>query len=233
MGHGSTPSGSQSAFGVIVEQPFGRAILGICAVGLLGYLLWRVIDAIKDASGKGSDAKGLAVRTATFFKGLVYGVLGLEAMRFALRGSGSGQGGDSSSQHWLGRVMSLPFGKYLAMGVGIGVLIYAVYQLWAAWTAKLSDDLELGRMSSSARSAAIAVSRAGIAARAVVFMIIGYFLLHSAMRSDPGEAKALHGALVSLQDEKYGTLLLVVIGLGLAAYGVYALINARYRRIRV
>lgn len=233
MGTGNTPEGSGAAFGVILQQPFGRFLLGFCAVGLLGYMLWRIIEGVEGASARGSEGKGLAGRIAAVFKGLVYGVLGVEAARFAMRGGGGGRSGDSTSQHWTAKLMELPFGKFLAVAVGCGIIAYGLYQIYNAWKSKLSDDLELGRLEAGARRAAVGVSRAGIAARGVVFVIIGFFLTHAAMQSDPGQARGLGGALSSVQDEKFGTILLIIIGLGLAAYGVYALINAKYRRIHV
>src|SRR5688572_23936883 len=45
----------QGIFQVILEQPFGKFLLGLVALGLLFYAIWRLIQAIKDTENKGHD----------------------------------------------------------------------------------------------------------------------------------------------------------------------------------
>jgi hypothetical protein len=86
-------------------------------------------------------------------------------------------------------------------------------------------------MDASTRQWVRRVCRFGMAARGVVFGIIGLFLLLAAWRNNPGEARGLGGALHSLQEQGYGPWLLGVVALGLVAYGGYQFVLARYRRI--
>jgi hypothetical protein len=57
----------------------------------------------------------------------------------------------------------------------LGVGGYGVYQLYRASAAKLSRQLDLSELSAPAVHWVIAVSRFGLAARGVVFCLIGYF----------------------------------------------------------
>ena len=122
--------------------------------------------------------------------------------------------------------MQQPFGRWLVAAAGIGVVAYGAYQLYAAWDAKLSKRISLGEIDSRVRGKVIAVSRFGIGARGVVFFVIGGSLVIAAFRHNPEAAHATTGALQVMPQP-----LLVLVGFGLAAYGVYALVNAKYRRI--
>jgi hypothetical protein len=62
---------------------------------------------------------------------------------------------------------------------------------------------------------------------------MGLFLILAAFRQEPGEAKGLAGALNTLAEQPYGPFLLGAVAAGLALYGLYMFVEARYRRIVV
>jgi hypothetical protein len=115
--------------------------------------------------------------------------------------------------------------------VAAGVGGYGIYQLYRAARAKLSAQLDRGKASAELGTWVIAVSRFGIAARGLVFIAIGYLLARAATRHDPQRAGGIGDALRTLAG--LGRWPFAGIALGLVAYGVYELLNARYRRIRV
>jgi hypothetical protein len=216
-------AGSQhDAFAFILEQPFGRVLLFAVGLGMCGYVLWRFTSSVMDDEHRGSDAKGVGIRIGSFGRGLIYAVLAIEAIRMAMHRGGGGQGGDAQAQHWTGRLLDAPFGKWLLGAIGLGVVVYGAYQLYAAWDAKLSKRIRLGEVDHRV----ILISRFGIGARGIVFLVIGGSLILAAMRHNPNEAHSTTGALDVLPQP-----LLILVGLGLAAYGVYALVNAKYRRM--
>lgn len=65
-------------------------MLVLVAIGLIGYVIWRFVQAIKDPENKGNDAKGLAVRIAYAVNGLIYASLALSAVQIVM-GTGSGK----------------------------------------------------------------------------------------------------------------------------------------------
>lgn len=225
MGNGST-GGHEDAFALIREQPFGRVLLAVIAAGMIGYVLWRFVSAVTDNEHRGSDVKGIGVRLASIARGLVYSVFAFEVIRMIVKGD-DGESGDSQAVHWAARLMRQPFGRTLLVLVGLSVVAYGAYQLYAAWDAKLSKRLSLGEIDPRVRDKVIMVSRFGIGARGLVFFVIGGSLVIAGLRHDSSEAHSTTGALQGLPQP-----VLVLAGLGLAAYGVYALVNARYRRIR-
>lgn len=232
LGAGGSTRGQKGAFDFIRHQPFGRAILAVIAAGLLGYALWRFIDGLTDSEHRGDDAKAIAVRIGSVARGILYSAIAFEVLRMIVRGSSSAGGGsDANARHWTARLIDEPFGRTLVGLAGLAVVGAAAYQLYKAFTAKLSDRLHLGSIDPSVRRKVVAISRIGIAARGVVFFVIGGSLVLAAIRYDPNAARGTSGALRQLA-QPLGGALLTGVGIGLAAYGVYALVNARYRSIQ-
>jgi hypothetical protein len=202
-------------------------LLWLLAVGLLGYALWRLVQGALDTEGKGDDPKGLAKRAGMVGSGVIYSGLALAAARLAM---GAHDSGGQAAQAWTARLMSIPFGRWLVAGVGIGVLIGGVMQIRRGWLGKLSDTLVQG-ISASQRQLALRAGKLGLIARGIVFLIIGGFLIEAAIRIDASRVRGLSGALETLARQSHGALLLGATALGLAAFGVYSLLLARYRRI--
>jgi hypothetical protein len=71
----------------------------------------------------------------------------------------------------------------------------------------------------------------GFAARGVVFLLIGGFLVLAALQSSSSEVRGLGGALEALQQQPYGWVLLALTAIGLFAFGLFGLVQARYRHI--
>jgi hypothetical protein len=230
FGSGGQTSGSRGVLGTIAGGPFGQILLGIIAVGLFGYALWRFVQAFADPDNQGTDAEGLVKRTGYFVSGVLYAGLGIAAVRLLL-GSGGGGGGGSSADSWTAKLMAQPFGLWLVGIVGAVVIGFGLYQLYKAYKADFFDKLKTAEMSATERKWTKRSGQAGLAARGVVFCIIGVFLIQAALSANPEEARGLGGALDTLAAQPYGPYLLGAVALGLVGYGVYCAVNARYRRI--
>jgi hypothetical protein len=113
------------------------------------------------------------------------------------------------------------------------VIIAAIIQFYQAYTGKFRAELKRREMGGRAESWAIQVGRVGLTARGVVFGIMGIFLLLAAIHANPNEARGLSGALQALEQQPLGALVLGMVAFGLAAYGIYMLVLACYRRISV
>lgn len=229
------PEGSEGALSAILRQPFGRVLLGIVAVGLVGYVLWRLVQAFRDPDREGSDAKGLAKRAGFLLSGLLYAAVALEAVRLSTGwggGGGSGGGGEGNADHWTAMVMSQPLGRWAIGVVGAGVILFGLVEFYRAARAELAKRLNLSGLREAAREQIIRFGRLGLAARGVVFLVIGWFLIQAALQYDPQEARGLAGALGTLQRQPYGPYLLGGVAVGLIAYGAFQLVKARYRVIR-
>jgi predicted transporter len=70
----------------------------------------------------------------------------------------------------------------------------------------------------------------GYIARGIVLIIIGYFLFHAALISNPEEAQGT-GAAFDFLENKFGSLMMGIVALGLVGYGVFTLVKAKYQKI--
>jgi len=225
---GGRTTDTQGALSAIVTQPFGKVLLSLVAIGLIGYVVWRFVQAIKDPEDKGTDTKGILQRIGYAISGIIYAGLALSAVRIIL---GSASGNSNSTQDWTARLLSQPFGQWLVGTVGAFIIGLGFYQFYKAFTTKFRKELNLSELSDTEQKSVKAISRFGLAARGVVFCLIGFFLIQAARKSDAGEAGGLGEALETLQEQPYGAWLLGIVALGLIAYGIYMVMQARYRRI--
>lgn len=229
-GGGGTDGAQQQAFQTILRQPFGRILLILVILGLLAYAAWRFVQATIDPDDEGSDASGVVKRIGFAISGGIhigYALLGWRTM------AGGGGGGGSSAEDWTARLMSQPFGAWLVGITGAVIVAVGLYQFYRAYSAKFQRKLMLNEMSAPERTWSRRLGRAGFAARGVVYLFIGGFLVQAAWRSDPSEAGGLGQALGALLEQPYGAWLLGAVGVGFFAYAVYAGVLARYRRIDV
>jgi hypothetical protein len=228
LGRGGRTTDAEGALRVVHGASFGRVILLIIAVGLVGYALWRVLEAAIDAERRGSSVKAILVRLGHAIRGVLYGLLGLSAFRLAT----SGRSGRSAEdpRRWTAEAFGIPAGEVLVWVAAGGVTAYGLYQFYKAWAPKLSRQLDLSSLPFNVHRWVVGVSRFGIGARGVVFCLIGFFLARAALQHDPSEAGGMRESLRMVAG--LGRWPFVVVALGLVAYGLYELVNARYRRIR-
>jgi hypothetical protein len=229
LGQGGRTTDTGGALRELLQAPYGRTMLIVVAVGLLGYSLWLFVRAATDAEHRGNGAKGVALRVGDAIRGIAHTALALAAFRLA-RGDGDG-GEGGGTRELAGRAMDVPFGEGLVWVAAAAVAGYGLYQLYRSWRSKLGRRLALSELPAGTARWVVAVSRFGIAARGIVFCLIGYFLARAAAQHDPSQAGGLKESLGALAE--VGRWPLAAVGLGLVAYGVYELVNARYRRIQV
>ncbi|HYY56093.1 MAG TPA: DUF1206 domain-containing protein, partial [Pyrinomonadaceae bacterium] len=229
-GAGGETTDTRGALQAIEEQPLGKFALGTVAFGLIGYVVWRWIQAIADTDDKGTGLKGVLIRIGYAGSGLVYAGLAFTAAKILID-VGEPDSSGEVQQHWTARLLSVPYGRWLVGAVGAGVVGFGLYQIYKGLWAKFRKRLKLGQMSYTKKAWATLSGRIGYAARGVVFCIVGNFLVQAALHYNPKEAKGLEGALDTLAGQPYGRWIMGVVAAGLIVYGLYMLVEARYRRI--
>jgi hypothetical protein len=229
MGNGGRPIGSRGALSTLVRQDFGALMLLVIGAGLFGYAAWRLAEAILDPERRGHGAKGVALRASFVARGVFHAALGVQAIRLAI--GSAGKEGEATEQ-WTARVLEAPLGSWLVVATGLSVAGYGLYQLYRAWAAKLSKQLDLSRLSREAGSWLIKVCRMGIGARGVVFAVIGAYLARAGYAHNANKAADTGEALGAIGRQPFGEWMLGAIAVGLIAYGAYEVVQARYRVIR-
>ena len=229
LGQGGRVTDTQGALQEVETASYGQAILFIIAAGLIGYGAWQLVEAVLDPEGRGTGLKGILLRLGFAVRGLFHGLLGITAIRIAL---GDGRGSSANqAPRWTAQAFELPGGELLVWLAAAGIAGYGVYQFYRSWSPKMRRHLRLAELPEGIRRWVLGVSRFGIAARDVVFCLIGLFFLRAAWRHDATQAGGLQESLRTLARLGYWPFL--VVAFGLVAYGVYELVNARYRQINV
>ncbi|MFD1702652.1 DUF1206 domain-containing protein [Methylopila henanensis] len=228
IGVGGSTGGSRSALLVVLEQPFGAALLAAVGAGLVCFAAWRITSAVTDADGRGDSAKGRGVRALQALSGVVYLGLAGTAIGLAAGRGGGGGGEDQAAQDWTAWALAQPLGRWAIAAIGFGVVAGGFGYGWKAWRGDVTKRLSVPP---DAMGWVTAVGRAGYAARGVTFLLIGGFLALAAWRADSEEVRGLGGALQALRAQPYGWVLLGLTAAGLFAFGLFGFVQARYRRI--
>lgn len=233
LGNGGRTTDTKGALSTIAVQPFGKFMLAVVALGLIAYVVWRFVQAIQDPDhrGESNDADDIVRRIGYGMSGLIYASLAFTAIQIVVNANQSASGG-TTKQTWTARLLAQPFGQWLVGIIGAMIIGYGFYQFYKAYKAKFRKKMKLHEMSNTEETWATRAGRLGLAARGVVFVMIGFFAIQAGLQYDSSEVRGLDGALETLTRQPYGAWLLGIVAIGLIAYGIYMFALAEYRRIR-
>jgi hypothetical protein len=217
----------QGAMQQIAQQQYGHLLLLFTAIGLGGYALWRLAQALIGQTpeyGKHSalDRIGAA---GSFLAYTTFCLLAIAVLR--------GTGGNSSAQprKTTAGVLEWPAGRELVAAAGLLFVGIACYQAYLGLSRKFLSYSKTGQISESVLRSFTIVGVVGLVARAIAFALIGIFVLKAARDYSPRDAVGIDGALARLLQHSYGPAALVVVAAGLIVFGVYSVADARYRKI--
>jgi len=225
VGAGGRTANQAGALRTIAQQPFGKVLLILVAVGLAGYALWRFVHALLGHGPEGTDST--LDRVAALGSGVTYALICAIAVEILL---GSGASSGNAKQPTAG-VLGWPAGTWIVGGAGAVLCGVAIYQGYRGISRDFLDDSKTEDMSPAVRTWITWIGTFGHLARMVVFGLVGIFLIKAAVEYNPDKAVGLDGALAKLANHPYGSVLLGIVAAGLIAFAVYSLSDARYRRI--
>jgi len=222
--------GSPSSSGAVSElaqQPFGKVLVWAVAVGMLLLVVWQGIEAI--AGHRDEDGgKRTGKRLVSAGKAVVYGAIGVSAVKVAVGSGSSGKSSEQQTDSLTARLMDLPAGQLLVGAVGLGILGIGVAFAVRAWTEKYAKHLDAEGKSGSTGTAYLWFGKVGYAAKGVALSIVGSLFCYAALTHDPDESGGLDQALREVLDKPFGPVLLGVIALGIGCYGLFCLARARH-----
>jgi hypothetical protein len=223
---GGETTNQQGALQTIAEGPFGKVLLVLTAIGLFGYAAWRLIRAALGHGPEQSD--DTKDRVAGVVSGIAYAILFVTAVKILV---GSGGGGGGNPDKATGGVLDWPGGVVLVIIAGLAFIGVAIDQARKGITKEFLEDAKTGEMDQHVRKAYTALGVVGLCARAVVFALIGWFLIRAAIDYDPDEAVGLDGALSKLAQSSFGPVVLGIVAAGLVCFAAYSIADARYRKV--
>ncbi len=217
------------ALQAIADQPLGRFVLAVLAVGLGGYALWRLSEAALGYRNEDNDAKRTAKRLASAGKAAIYFAFCASAVA-VIAGRSTGNS-EQQQKEWTARVLDWPGGQLLVGLTGLAIAAGGVYLIVRGVRTKFEKQLDTGRMSPGMKRASTVVGMVGSVGRGVVFGLLGVLLIDAAIDYDPNKARGIDGTLRTIAAQTFGQVLLLLTALALFAFAAYSLVEARYRRL--
>jgi len=215
LGGGGKQASQSGALATLAKEPVGQVLLWVIAVGFTLLALWQLTELFTrhEAFDK-AKAGGKLV---------LYGALAWMSFIFA---SGGRTSSNKQTTEFTATLMEAPAGRVLVGLVGVAIIGIAAYHVHKGWRERFLGDLQEhpGRW-------VVIAARVGYIGKGIALAAVGILFITAAIQQRAGKATGLDGGLRSMRDLPAGTVILLGIALGLAAYGVYSFARARYARV--
>ena len=206
------------ALATLANSTGGPFVLWLTVAGFVLLAVWQLTEAVTGAHGAEP-----ADRAKAAGKLVVYAALAWTALTFA---TGSSTSSSGQTKDFTASLMGHAGGRLLVGALGLGVVAVGAYHVYKGWKRKFLEDLE-----EHPGNWAVQAGRAGYVAKGVALVVVGFLFLVAAIRKAPSEATGLDGALRTLREAPAGPIVLTLVAVGLAAFGVYCGARARYARV--
>jgi Domain of Unknown Function (DUF1206) len=236
LGHAST-SRTASVPGVaqaIADETGGRIALLLLGVALIPYALFGAIDAVLHHDTETPKIKRWGDRMLSLWSIVFYGGFSLYCFVVAAEPRARTQSASQSDRQdsqWSADVLRWPAGWAWLGGLGVVLFLIAAFLLWRGARARFRSWLRCEEMSQAMWRCAIGLGAIGYFGRAALFALVGWFVLAAAIEDDPRQGQGVDGSIRLFADSTAGPYLLWLVALGLAGYGLYAFVEARYRSV--
>ncbi|MBB3674292.1 DUF1206 domain-containing protein [Modestobacter versicolor] len=228
-GGGGGSADQSGAMATLAEQPFGKPLLWVLAIGLLALAVWQLAELFRQVPGlRGSGErkkKAVTGSAKSVAKAAVYVFLAITALRFA---TGSGQSSSSQQQDTVAGVFGWPGGRFLVGAAALVLIGVGAYHVRKGLTKHFLKEIDTAQASAGERRLIERLGQVGYPAKGIALALVGGLVGWAAVTFDPEKASGLDGALRTLLDAPFGKALLTVVALGIAAFGVFAFFRARY-----
>jgi Domain of Unknown Function (DUF1206) len=212
---------SEGALSQLGKQPLGGVLLWIMAIGLFTLALWQAVEATIGRDQPSRDSR-MRRRLMSAGRTIIYLALGALAVGVA---TGSGSSSGDGEETFTANLMSVPFGQVLVAAVGAVVIGVGIAQIVKGVKQNFTEDLDRGAPKSVRRLGSV-----GYCAKGIAFMIIGGLFVWAAVSYDPDKAGGMDAALSTIREQPFGSVLLMIMAVGIACFGVYCFFWARMAR---
>lgn len=225
-------AGSSEAVGWLAQQPFGQLWLVLLGLGLWAFVAWRAVQAVFDADHEGHDLKGIAVRVGQATSALFYGLLAATVFEYLdeFGGAAAEAAEDAAGNRDKAEMLlALPMGQGLLVAAGLAVLALGVGNMVRAWRDDFTDALACSKHLCRRLNL---LARIGYGARGFAHLPLAAFVILAGVQAEPGAVTSLGEALDALEQQPGGSWMLGATAVGLMAFGAFAFVEARWRKIK-
>lgn len=221
-GGSADQSGALSA---VAKEPFGAAVLWISVVGFIALGVWQLAKAAHVGHAHGAHSTG--DRLKAIGRAVVYLALAVAAFSWT---SGGGSSSKDQTQGLTSDLLKMPAGQLIVGAIGLAIIGVGVYHVVKGWREKFLEDLTRLPSGHAGRGTRWA-GKIGYIAKGVALAVVGGLFVTAAVQHDASESSGLDGAMHALKETPAGPVLLVLVAIGLMAFGVYCFVRARYGRL--
>lgn len=228
-GTSSEPADQSGALETLADSPAGTPLLWVLAVGLIALAAWQALEVGRWRFGLSSSgsARTRAVKKSAkaLAKAAVYAALAVLAIRIA---TGSGGSSSQQQQDTAAGVFGWPGGRWLVGAAGLVLVGIGAYHVYKGVTTRFLKEIDLGEAPPSATRLVTRLGQVGYPGKGIALGVVGGLLTYAAITFDPAKASGLDGAMRTILDAPAGQWLLTLVALGIAAFGAYLFVRARY-----
>jgi hypothetical protein len=222
-----TSADTSGALTTLAQQPFGTVLLWVVAVGLVALALWQTSEAIWGHPDR-DRAKRIRKQVTSGAKAAVYAALAVSAALVAL---GSGSSSSQSQEQATTGVLAWPGGRVLVVAAGLAIIGVGIAGIIKGIKKSFTEEIDTSSMSPAARTGVLRLGQVGYVAKGVAMGVVGGLLTYATVTFDRQTAQGLDGALQTILAQPFGRYLLTAVALGFAAFGLFAILQSRYRRM--
>jgi hypothetical protein len=222
LGFGRHDLDRAGALSAIAREPFGALLLWLLVIGFVGLALWRSVRAVGSAESGGH-------RLLDAVRAIVYAIAAWSTYQFLVHGR-TPTSSDESAHDVSARLLHTDGGRVLMIVASLVVIAVGIAIVSRALSKRFAERLRTGWMTYRTRDAVLRLGQAGHIARGTIVAAVGLFAFQAALSDTPAKAKGLDATLRTFTQTSFGPLVLVLVALGLIAFGLYSFAEARWRR---
>lgn len=229
FGGGGKSADQSGAMSTVADSPVGKPLLWVIAVGLIALAAWQAAEVFRwrggwSASGK-TRTKAIRKSANSVIKAAVYAALAILAIKYA---TGGGSSSSQKQQDATSTVLGWPGGQFLVGIAGLVLIGSGVMHIRKGMKKSFLKQIDTSKASPSALRLVTRLGQVGFPGKGVALALVGALLVYAAVTFDPSKAKGLDGALHTVLELPFGKILLTLVALGIAAFGAFLFVRARY-----
>jgi hypothetical protein len=229
FGGGGESADQSGAMATLAESPLGKPLLWVVAIGLIALAVWQAAEVLRwrqgwSASGK-TRTKAIKKSGKAIVKAVIYAALAVLAIRFA---TGGGQSSSQQQQQTTAGVFDWPGGQFLVGATGLVLICSGAYHVYKGVTKRFLKEIDTSEASPAATRLVTRLGQIGFPGKGIALAGVGGLLIWAAATFDPSKAQGLDGALRGVLELPFGRILLTLVAVGIAAFGAFCFVRARY-----
>ncbi|HEX3932103.1 MAG TPA: DUF1206 domain-containing protein [Nocardioides sp.] len=222
LGDHSGAASRNGALRQLAQQPLGRIVVWVVAVGMFLLVAYKLLEAVVDA-GAEDGAKEVVAPVTDVGKAIVYGTLGVSAVHVAV-----GSGSRTRTTDYTATLMDQPYGRWLVGAVGVAIIGYGGYLCHRGWSEKFLEHLDPRGRSGRTGTAYRWFGKLGHLAKGVAIAVVGVLFVYAAIDHRAKRSGGLDRALHTVLHQPFGPVLLFAISVGIGCYGLFCFARARH-----